>query len=118
MKENLIRMYQEMADLTKPKCAKCRAPHYCCNANQCEATIRYAATEGVMLTRTDHPDLPLLEVGGGCSVAPHLRPICSVHVCEHHLWNERFARKYYELRDAISTAEIEARPEIYGPTGE
>jgi hypothetical protein len=104
----LERLYQEIADLTKPKCGECRVPHYCCNAEQCEATARYAAETGVMLTRTDHPKLPFLGEDGNCTVAPHLRPICAVHVCENHIWSSvEFHDRYFALRDAICEAEFE-----------
>ena len=71
-------------------------------------TAAYAAELGVMLNRTDHPRLPFLGENG-CVVPPHLRPICTVHVCEKHLWNDtEFADKYWELRKALCIAEDEA----------
>jgi hypothetical protein len=103
---NLVQLYAEMAALTKPKCGECRVPHQCCNPEQCEFTARLAADSGVMLNRTSHPRLPFMGEDG-CVVAPHLRPICSVHVCENHLWDLGFSEKYFKLRDAICEAEYE-----------
>ena len=114
MNGELIRLYREISDLTRPKCHECEVPHYCCAPEHCEATIRYAAELGVFLSATDHPQLPLLGPDGVCTVAPHLRPICSVHVCENHLWEPEFAERYYALRDAINEEEVKAHPEIYG----
>ena len=112
MKEELKKLYKEIAELTKPKCGQCRIPHYCCQPEHCEATARYAAEMGVMLNRTDHPKLPFLGPEG-CVVEPHLRPICAVHVCENHLWNVEFSEKYFALRNAICELEcdIEEYPE-------
>ena len=102
----LVQLYREIADLTKPKCGQCRVPHYCCNDYQCEMIAHYAAEMGVTLTRTGHPKLPFMGEDG-CVVAPHLRPICSVHVCENHLWDVKFSEKYFKLRDAICQAECD-----------
>lgn len=104
--QKLIELYQQMVDLTKPKCGQCRVPYYCCAPEHCEATARYAAELGVMLNRTEHPRLPFLGPDG-CTVVPHLRPICAVHVCENHLWDPEFSEKYFELRNAFSDMEIE-----------
>jgi len=108
MTPKLKALYEEIAALTKPKCGQCRVPHGCCNKHQCELTERYAAEMGVMLQRTDHPDLPFLGKDG-CVVPPHHRPICSVHVCENHIWSsEEFHDKYFQLRDAICQLECGA----------
>ena len=113
--ERLKVLYQEMADLTKPKCGQCRVPYLCCQPEHCENTARYAAEMGVMLKRTDHPRMPFLGKEG-CTVEPHLRPICTIHVCENHLWNPGFSEKYFELRDVLSNLEYEV--EDSGRNGE
>ena len=105
--ERLIELYQEMADLTRLKCGQCRIPFQCCAPEHCENTARYAAELGVMLERTDHPRLPFLGPNG-CTVVPHLRPICTVHVCENHLWNSDFSERYFELRDALCEEECKS----------
>lgn len=48
---------------------------------------------------------PLPFIGpNGCTVPPHLRPLCSVHVCEAHLGDEAFAEAYFEARDEAEEA--------------
>ena len=107
MMEELKKLYEEIAALTKPKCGQCRVPHYCCNEYQCEETARHAAERGVMLKRTGHPKLPFLGEEG-CVVPPHLRPICAIHVCENHIWGDPvFHDRYFELRDKICELECE-----------
>ncbi len=61
-------------------------------------------------------DVNLEETGGalpflgdnGCVVPPHLRPLCSVHVCEMHLGNEAFSETYFEARERADAALWEA----------
>jgi hypothetical protein len=111
--EKLIEMYQQMSDLTAPECAHtCMIPHHCCQAAQCEDTINFAQRYyGVTLARTTHPRLPLMSPSG-CTAAPHLRPVCTVHTCDVNSFAGKFDRKtstidkewtlrYFKLRDEI-----------------
>lgn len=105
-REGLVRLYAEMAALTRQQCGQCLT--YCCNDYYCEQTAKYATSMGVTLQRTDHPKIPFLGPDG-CIVPPHLRPICSVHICEKLLWKDRqFSKKYFKLRDRICLLECEA----------
>lgn len=101
-------LYQQMSDLTKPKCGQCNIPHGCCGHEHCEETKAYAKEEyGVSLESTGHPTLPFMGTNG-CVVEPYLRPICSVHVCEKwYMTNLEFSDKYFSLRDQLSEAEFE-----------
>ena len=75
-------IFAQLADHTRPACASCRVPYACCSAQQCQETARIARDDlGADLTHlaTGHP-LPFMGPEG-CVVAPHLRPICTVHVC-------------------------------------
>jgi hypothetical protein len=99
-------LYQQMADLTKPKCANCRLPYSCCSTEYCLETIDYAKEVfNVDLIKTDHPKLPLMGVEG-CMADPYLRPMCTYHTCDinslgcdprDHKWTE----EYFQLRDKI-----------------
>jgi hypothetical protein len=114
-KKRLVKLYAQMAELTKPECAQCSSPHSCCSQEYCELTIQWAAKAwGVTLERTDGRDtrggpLPLMGPTG-CTAAPHLRPICTVHTCDINSlgfkkgdlgWTER----YFKLRDALDNLE-------------
>jgi hypothetical protein len=98
--EALKTSFRELAEHTAPKCGECRSPYQCCSTMQCELTAEFALeTFGVTLERTDHPTLPFLGPQG-CIVAPHMRPICSVHVCgQHLLQDDAWSDRYFELRE-------------------
>lgn len=102
MTHTLESVFKDLAAHTAPACGSCRLAHACCNTGQCEATLALAKEDfGVDLTplKTNHPTLPFLGATG-CVVPPHLRPICSVHVCEKHLEAETpWTNRYWELRD-------------------
>jgi len=102
--KTLKTLYQQMADLTRPKCGSCRVPLSCCSSEYCEETLRFAEKQGTPLQTTQHPKLPLMG-DNGCTAPPHLRPICTVHVCEQHLMDVDFAEKYYTLREELSEAD-------------
>jgi hypothetical protein len=104
--KSYIESFTQLSDLTASKCGACHAPHACCNTQQCEDTAQFALeTFGVTLERQDGP-LPFLGAKG-CTVPPHLRPICTVHVCENHLKNPEFAEQYFSLRERAGD-ELEA----------
>jgi hypothetical protein len=77
----------------------------------CEAALEYAKEQGEPLEPMDHPSLPLMGPQG-CIAPPHLRPLCTMHVCSINSlgfdpddleWTDR----YFELRERISVAEYE-----------
>jgi len=107
VKTKLHQLYENIAELTKPKCTNkdgdgCRVPMQCCDPFQCEQVI---AETG--LARTTHPTLPLMGPNG-CTAQPYQRPICAIHVCERNLWNAEFSEKYFDLREEISELEWHA----------
>ena len=108
--QELVDVFQKLADHTKPKCAKCRPePYSCCDAFYCEMTITFASeTFGVTLVPTGHKTLPLMGQDG-CTAAPHLRPQCAMHTCSISTlgfdpadadWTE----EYYSIRDDANVA--------------
>ena len=107
--DKIIQIFQQMADLTLPECRKCPNPLSCCSPEYCEMAIDYARnTCGVTLERTEHPKLPLMGESG-CTVAPHLRPLCSLHTCEINSMglkrgDKEWTEKYFQLRVEIEEA--------------
>lgn len=104
----LIPLMQQMADLTLPKCRGCRCPLSCCSGEYCEMAIEYAKEEwGTELGRTSHPTLPLMGPSG-CTAAPHLRPLCTLHTCEINgrgtSGNQEWDEQYFTLREEIEGA--------------
>ena len=95
----LVDAFAQLAELTRPKCGACRAPYRCCSAGNCDAAAEMARElYGVDPKPGDGP-LPFLGPDG-CTLAPHLRPLCTVHVCDQHLTSDpAFADAYYDLRD-------------------
>ena len=104
-KEEVIRLSKEMYELTRPKCGECHLPFSCCDKRYCELAIEYAKENwGIELAPTDNNELPLLGPDG-CIAAPHLRPVCTVHVCERsYLSDAEYIEKYFDLRDKLSEA--------------
>lgn len=116
IQDKLIRLYQEMHELTEPECRlTCRCPRSCCSPEYCLDTIRYAQESwGVTLAPTDHAKLPLMGPAG-CIAAPHLRPCCTMHTCDvngigfkrgDREWTER----YFAIRKRIDTLEWRRTP--------
>lgn len=104
-----IAIWQEMADLTRPKCLACTwaGPNRCCERMHCDEAAYWAKDKwGVELKPTGyHPELPFMGPEG-CVVPPHLRPICAVHVCErHYLFDAAFGQKYFDLRARLDELE-------------
>lgn len=112
---DLPTLYQQMADLTKPECASsCRIPHSCCSPEYCQMAREVAKEWGVELDETDHPTLPFMG-DNGCVVAPHLRPMCTIHTCDigafgckfHPSPDPEWDEKYFRLREKIEVGEIQ-----------
>ena len=106
----VIHLYGEMAKMTAPVCANTcgakRSENRCCEAYYCELAIAHAKKKwGVTLTPTGHPKLPLMGPDG-CTAAPHLRPICTVHTCEINdlgfkPGDETWTNRYFKVRERI-----------------
>ena len=107
--EQLKKLWQEMYELTRPKCDECALPRSCCSPEYCEMAIQIAKDRWSLdLQRTEHPKLPLMGPKG-CVAPPHVRPLCTLHVCEGTFWKAPMAwkKKYMALRaklDRLETA--------------
>ena len=96
--------YADLAEHTLPVCRSCEPkPYNCCDAEFCENAARFAKEQyGITLRRTKHPKLPFMGKRG-CTVAPHLRPVCTVHTCDignlgFYPGEQKWSAKYYRLR--------------------
>ena len=114
--KNLIDAYQAMSEHTKNECAfGCKVPHSCCSPE-------YGVMAAKIMRMAKEPIPP--DTGSkvcqfmsptGCVVAPHFRPLCTLHVCcinstgvklSDLAWTER----YFEIRAEIDALESECMP--------
>lgn len=115
----LIELYQRMAEHTAPRCGsdRCRPykPGGCCSREYCQMALEFARDErGVDLTPLwdeNSPGAPFSR-GGPCVVAPHLRPVCTMHVCVinnlGYDWSDpNWSDRYFELREQIDEVELQ-----------
>jgi hypothetical protein len=121
MSDLLPVLYQKMAGLTngycangQHECAQFKDLRFrCCGKKHCETAARFSKDKyGVDLPRTDNPELPFMGPNG-CTVAPHFRPLCSVHVCSvswaahSHIGQDPEKLKEYFLLRAEIAAEAQ-----------
>lgn len=110
LQSELVSLYKEMAELTLPKCKQCPLPLSCCSPEYCGMAIQIAKEDwGVELETTDHPTLPLMGPNG-CTVAPHFRPLCTLHTCKINAWgfepkDSRWTKAYFILREKLNVLE-------------
>lgn len=101
---SLETLYQELYELTRPHCDKCRVPRSCCSAEYCRMAADYAESQGVRLIPIEGAAVPFLSESG-CIVPPHLRPLCTRHACSMNslgtLNDATQDAKYFELCDRI-----------------
>jgi hypothetical protein len=110
----LIQLFQQMSDHTKDRCGECKGVHpvtRCCQPEYCDMARDFAQDEfGVKLEPTGHPTLPFMGEKG-CVVAPHLRPLCTLHDCAINsrgtTGNGEWDERYFSLRAQIDEALFE-----------
>ena len=121
VEERLKQKYVEMAKLTRPKCGECRCPLSCCSPEYCYLTKSYAEDEwDVELEESGHKNAKNLPFMGpdGCIVEPHLRPLCTIHVCEqHYMKDKHFNDTYFALRAELGGLEWEREKACAANTG-
>lgn len=111
----LKELWKEMALLTRPKCDTCVVPRSCCSPEYCEFAIAHAKKAwNEDLTRTQHPTLPLMGPDG-CVAPPHVRPLCTLHVCEGTFWKAPMAwkKQYIKLREKLNDLSSILRKSTY-----
>ena len=116
-RERLIKAYAEMGELTNKLCTtKCKlvafdskGGHRCCGRIYCEEAKRYAKEVwNEEPLETGHPELIYMGPSG-CTLAPHLRPLCTMQVCcelEIMGGNPEAGKRYFELRSKINKLEM------------
>ena len=72
-----------MYELTEPECrTSCACPQSCCSPEYCDMTKQWAKEQwDGEIEPTGHDRLPFMGPKG-CIVAPHLRPMCTMHTCD------------------------------------
>lgn len=112
-RRRLVKLYRVMHEMTEPECARCLRPHSCCSPEYCLSAKEVAKEWGAVLVETGHPQLPFMGPTG-CTVEPHLRPLCTAHTCEigslgmkrgDQAWTER----YFRIRQIIDALELSIR---------
>ena len=113
--DKIIEKYQEMSDLTWPKCRDCPSKlgaFGCCNRTACEITLSWARERwGVDLRDKfkDKQKIPFQGKNGHCMIEPHLRPHCTVYTCKIHAFgadpDTDWTKKYWKLRNKIDDLE-------------
>ena len=119
MSNELELLYKKMSELTLPLCGTdcgTATKNRCCSFLYCQEAKRFARDEyGIDLPETDHDDL-LFMSSEGCIVPPHLRPICTVHVCCINAYgfnpdDPDWTSDYWVLRDRIDDLEKQHKGE-------
>lgn len=118
----LIAAYAEIASLTALECGvgcgtcdtsralEVLGPDRCCDRLFCEMARLWAKDVwGVRLRDTGHPRVPFMGPLG-CTVSPHLRPLCSIYSCHiergrTHLATPDRAAKFENLLELICRLE-------------
>ena len=113
---DLKELYQQMAEMTLPKCQECKVPFSCCSEEYCAIAEKSITEAGAVIPHQHHhPRLPYMGPNG-CVVPPHLRPLCTMHTCNiASLGFERtgstvdleWTERYFDLRDLISLKSYE-----------
>jgi hypothetical protein len=109
--QRLVKLYQEMHELTLPECKSCRVPLSCCDSMYCLMAEELAAEFGITLEATDHPTLKFMG-SNGCTVPPYLRSSCTLHTCAINSLgvkpnDKEWTKKYFKLREKIIKIEYE-----------
>lgn len=109
--DELIQLYKEMSKHTAPECATaCRVPHSCCSGFYCDIAESYAKEVWNVELKPigQHPTLKFMSPEG-CTVAPHLRPLCTMHTCDISSIGAKkndpdlvWTARYFEIRTEIN----------------
>lgn len=114
-RERLIAAYEEISKLTRSLCdTKCKLAALdsqgcfrCCSPEYCNLAKQMARSMwDTELEPTDHPTLPFMGPKG-CTIAPHLRPLCTLHLCCEFevMVPSEVSSQYWKLREEIDTLE-------------
>lgn len=112
--KTLIAFYKELSDLTRPLCSLCRVPFNCCSAEYCSLAKSWAKDRwnlDISSLAIKNNKIPFLSKEG-CLVAPHLRPICTLHHCQINslgffIGQKKLTNEYFSIREKIEELESE-----------
>jgi hypothetical protein len=94
-----------MYEFTNGLCDCDFSVYSCCDAGYCAIAEEWARMVwNVKLTPISGAKLPFMGEKG-CIVPPHLRPLCTVHICEKFLLDQDRSTKYTILRQALEDLE-------------
>lgn len=125
--DSLVVLYEKIEKITNPSCIsgkdECSVfsgkKYKCCSNEYCNKAKQFAKDGyGIELEPTGNKDVMFMG-DNGCIVAPHLRPICTVHVCsitwaaKSMVSGDEVTREYFSLREKIFEAERVAGHKIY-----
>lgn len=73
----------------------------------CEIAEQYSNQQAYDLPKKEAGKLPWMSATG-CKLAPHMRPLCTLHVCSINSLgfdpkDPEFTEKYFKLREQIET---------------
>lgn len=102
MDSKMIKLWQQMADLTLEKCKKtCKVGvGSCCSGEYCDMAKELMEKAGEKL-----PEMPFVK-DGKCVIPPHFRPLCSLHQCKINDLgfdpeDPKWTVKYFKLREKL-----------------
>ena len=107
--QKLIDMYEQMSELTNPKCATCKPrPYSCCERMYCDLASETISEAGLYIEAIDEQELPYMR-SEGCIVPPYLRPLCTMHTCSINAMgfdkDMEWTKEYFKLRNKIDKME-------------
>lgn len=110
----LVEAAEAVYQHTRDECGQCKAPHSCCSPEYCEMAEEYSREDlgiDVSAQRTSHRKLPFMGETG-CVLAPHLRPLCTMHTCDVNSLgfkpgDQAWSSKYFELRSRYEKVSLD-----------
>lgn len=111
MKDSYENQFQQMADFTLGVCAtSCKKIGSCCSIEYCEQAMETGKEQGVNYEPTGNKKLPMLDTTTNtCIVAPHHRPLCTLHQCDIEAFgfirnDQKATMTYYRMRESLNHA--------------
>lgn len=105
-RRKLIKNFAELHKMTEPLCShECLVPRSCCSPEYCNMAVDHAELYNVDLNNVNTCHITLRFMGpNGCVIAPHLRPLCTFHVCSINAIGKARSPnfdndRYFELRN-------------------
>lgn len=103
MKETTKNAFAKLSALTCTRCQECKSDdtYRCCDKLFCEMVDKSLKMQMIKAERPNVGGIPFMGEKG-CTIEPHLRPMCSAYVCPSHLRDRSFSREYERIIDKIN----------------